>query len=134
MDDSEKLKSAIAIWERSIDTQKHFNDLSLRTRQLGVTIVGATLGVGFVINDDVGTLAVGPVQIPMLAVLCFVAAAMMHLTRTLDINVYHRLLRGAVAFNEEFERSVLVKFFPPLSQGLSEVITVYSRYRDARPA
>ena len=34
----------VEIWKQAIDTQKHFNDMCVKSRQLGLTFVAASLG------------------------------------------------------------------------------------------
>ncbi len=48
----------------------------------------------------------------------------------LDLNVYHKMLRGAVTFNEDFERNYM-KEIVALQKGMTEAISHYSRYEDA---
>ena len=38
-------QSIISIWERAVQTQMHFNEMSVKSRQLGLTFVAAALGV-----------------------------------------------------------------------------------------
>src|SRR5450631_3712280 len=37
-------KLLIEIWKRAVETQKHFNDMCVKSRQLGLTFVAASLG------------------------------------------------------------------------------------------
>jgi hypothetical protein len=37
-------KLIIDIWKQAVDTQKHFNDMCVKSRQLGLTFVAASLG------------------------------------------------------------------------------------------
>ena len=39
----------IKIWEKAVDTQMHFNEMSVKSRQLGLTFVAAALGVAIVL-------------------------------------------------------------------------------------
>lgn len=131
MSDPDDFQSIVTIWERSIDTQKHFNDLSLRTRQLGITIVGAILGLGIALKGDVGALELGGCNVPMLTFIFLAASLMMIFTRFIDVGIYHPMLRGAVAFNEDIERQCMLKRIH-LQHGLTETISIYSRYSDAK--
>lgn len=36
-------KLLIEIWKQAVDTQKHFNDMCVKSRQLGLTFVAASL-------------------------------------------------------------------------------------------
>ena len=42
-------KIYLAIWEKAVDTQMHFNEMSVKARQFGLTFVAAALGLGLVI-------------------------------------------------------------------------------------
>lgn len=50
--------------------------------------------------------------------------------RQLDLKVYHRMLRGAVTFGEDFEEKYMKKVFD-LDKGMTQVISHYSRHDDA---
>jgi hypothetical protein len=130
---SEKLKTLITVWDRAIQTQMHFAELSIKTRQVGMTVVGATLGLAIVLNRTTGgfSLEIGTVEVPITAVLCWTAAVVLVAIWLLDVGVYHRMLRGAVAFNEELEQKQLRAVFGT-EKGLTEAISYFSRYPDAR--
>ena len=65
------------------------------------------------------------------AVLLVVAAAMsMAAVRHLDLNVYHKMLRGAVAFGEDLEQTKLLKGLG-LNKGMTQAISYFSRFSDA---
>src|SRR5438874_2120227 len=40
-------KLLVEIWKQAVDTQKHFNDMCVKSRQLGLTFVAASLGAAF---------------------------------------------------------------------------------------
>ena len=37
-------KLLVEIWKQAVETQKHFNDMCVKSRQLGLTFVAASLG------------------------------------------------------------------------------------------
>ena len=45
-----KEEHLLLVWERAIETQMHFAELSIKTRQIGMTVVGATLGLAIVLE------------------------------------------------------------------------------------
>jgi hypothetical protein len=51
-------------------------------------------------------------------------------TDALDLHVYHKMLRGAVTFNEDFERNYMKEIFA-LEKGMTGAISHFSRYEDA---
>ena len=46
--DQEKHQRYIEIWSKAVDTQMHFNEMCVKSRQLGLTFVAAALGVAVV--------------------------------------------------------------------------------------
>jgi hypothetical protein len=51
----EERKSLVEIWSKAVDTQMHFNEMSVKSRQLGLAFVAGALGVGIVLlgrGDD----------------------------------------------------------------------------------
>lgn len=50
--------------------------------------------------------------------------------RGLDLNVYHRMLRGAVTFGEDFEKNYMSSIFQ-LEKGMTQAISHFSRHNDA---
>lgn len=112
----------------------HFNEMSVKARQFGLTFVAAALGLGVVI------LTRGPdfvLPIPYLrfelhgAVLLVAASAFaLFAVSLLDLNVYHRMLRGAVTFGEDFEANYMSQIFQ-LEKGMTQAISHFSRLDDA---
>ena len=194
------------IWAKAIDTQMHFNEMSTKSRQLGLTFVVSALALAVVLMakaDDwalqvqlngnelplpviditLVTLALfAPVVFPatswkartwllandrrtavtwILAIVALTAGAFcppyptvalatdylrIHVSvalvlasalglmsvRSLDLNVYHRMLRGAVTFGEKFESTYMeTQIIPALGVGMTRAISQYSRYDDA---
>jgi len=133
-----KEEDLLRVWERAIQTQMHFAELSIKTRQLGLTVVGAALGLAIVLNRT-GTgyiLTFWSLHIPISSVLCWAAGVVLGAIWILDVLVYHRMLRGAVAFNEEFEQKNLLSLLGT-HLGLTQAISYFSRhpgavYRDGK--
>lgn len=127
---------AIAIWSKAVDTQMHFNEMAVKSRQLGLTFVAAALGVAIVLlsNGQDFSLEIrvfGCNFILHVAVLIiFGAWIALNAVETLDLDVYHKMLRGAVAFGEDFEETHLKKIFE-LEKGMTQAISHFSRYSDA---
>lgn len=110
--------------------------MSVKSRQLGLTFVAAALGVGIVLLSRGGDFTF-PVnfkyfvfQIHISVVLVLGAWAALAAVRGLDLNVYHRMLRGAVTFGEDFEQNYMKQIFD-LNKGMTQTISHYSRYQDA---
>jgi hypothetical protein len=67
----------------------------------------------------------------MIVIIAFAGAFALYAVMHLDLNVYHKMLRGAVMFNEDFERNYMKEIFT-LHKGMTEAITHFSRYEDAK--
>jgi hypothetical protein len=128
-----KNEDLLLIWERAIQTQMHFAELSIKTRQIGLTVVGATLGLAVVLNKtEAGfLLKFADFTVPITSVLCWTSALILYAIKILDVSVYHQMLRGAVAFNEEFEEKNLLSVFGT-EKGLTQAISFFSRHPDAK--
>jgi hypothetical protein len=128
----------VAIWERAVQTQMHFNEMSVKSRQLGLTFVAAALGVAiFLFTRTDGqyslTKTICGVQVTFhVAVLIVLAAAMaVWAVRILDLKVYHRMLRGAVTFGEDLEEKQIRRILG-LEKGMTQAISHFSRHSDAK--
>lgn len=131
-------RSIIAIWERAVQTQMHFNEMCVKSRQLGVTIVGATVGFAiFLFTRSEGARFVytktyfgTEVHFHVAILLLLGAMVAVWAVRNLDLGVYHRMLRGAVTFGVDLEE----KWITPrlgLDKGMTQAILHYSRASDA---
>ena len=134
--DKEKMEIYVQIWSKVVDTQMHFNEMCVKSRQLGLTFVAGALGIGLVLlsrgSDFSLTLAILGFQVKIHVSVLIVAAAAFALAavRILDLQVYHKMLRGAVTFGEDFEENYMKQIFD-LDKGMTQVISHYSRYEDA---
>ena len=125
------------IWSKAVDTQMHFNEMSVKSRQLGLTFVVAVLGVGVVLlsrgNDFAFTFILSGYSFLLhVSVVLFLGAWLaLEAVKVLDLKVYHKMLRGAVVFGEDFEENYMKKIFT-LEKGMTQSISYFSRYEDAR--
>jgi len=126
----------ISIWAKAVDTQMHFNEMSVKSRQLGLTFVAAALGIGVVLasrgDDFAFTVPLGGHQFRLHITVLLVLGAWLALiaVRTLDLNVYHKMLRGAVTFGEDFEEHYMKQIFD-LEKGMTQTVSHYSRSSNA---
>lgn len=129
----------IAIWSKAIDTQMHFNEMSVKSRQLGLTFVTAALALGVVLMSQgdgfsMKLVLCGRTITLHVAVLLALAAILgLQAVKVLDLTVYHRMLRGAVSFGEDFERNYMSQIFD-LEKGMTGAISFFSRHDDAEVA
>lgn len=132
---TEQQEIYVAIWAKAVDTQMHFNEMSVKSRQFGLAFVAAALGLGIVLltrNEDFS------IQIPMFGgfdlnvtvIIVFAAAVGLYAVKLLDLNVYHKMLRGAVTFGEDFEEKYMKEIFA-LQKGMTQAISHFSRFEDA---
>lgn len=127
----------IAIWAKAVDTQMHFNEMSVKSRQLGLTFVAAALGVAVVLlsRGDAFSFPIvigGAIfQLHVAVLLTLGALLAIQAVKVLDLRVYHRMLRGAVTFGEDFEEIYMKEIFD-LNCGMTQAISHYSRYDDAK--
>ena len=134
--DPDQQEKYISIWAKAVDTQMHFNEMSAKSRQLGLTFVAAALGVGIVLLSRGDAFAFPlPVrglefQIHIAVVLLLGAWLALVAVRGLDLNVYHKMLRGAVTFGEDFEENYMKQIFN-LEKGMTQAISHFSRFEDA---
>jgi len=136
MSEIEKHQQYIEIWSKAVETQMHFNEMQVKSRQLGLTFVAAALGVGIVLLSDGKDFAfkvlIGQLHFQLHVSVLLVIGALLALeaVKLLDLGVYHRMLRGAVTFGEDFEANYLSKVFD-LEKGMTEAISHFSRHDDA---
>ena len=132
--DEAEFQQYVAIWMKAVDTQMHFNEMSVKSRQLGLTFVAAALGVAVVLisrDKDYSISVFEWFEIHVAVLLVLAGAGAISVVRILDLGVYHRMLRGAVAFGEELEET---KIKPRLStqHGMTQAISLFSRYPNAK--
>jgi len=102
----EKTKERVKIWERIVDVQKHFNELSLRVRGLAVAVVGAVLTAAALSVKENIVLKFYEVQFNAALPLVGVALATWLAFYVMDHFWYHRLLLGAVKQGLLVEKSL----------------------------
>lgn len=109
----------------------HFAELSMKKRQIGLTLAGATIALAIVLyRTDTSYSIEVPwtgFLLPVGTILCESAAFILFAARMIDIGVYHQMLRGAVKFNELYERELDSRI--GWKSGLTEAISAYSRYQ-----
>jgi hypothetical protein len=115
-------KLLIDIWKQAVDTQKHFNDMCVKSRQLGLTFVAASLGAALylfirstplaseaetAVSRSISAYSFSicghPIVLHVSLAIIIAAAAAVYAVKRLDLGVYHQMLRGAVTFGEDLE-------------------------------
>jgi hypothetical protein len=47
--------NVVAIWSKAVDTQMNFNEMSVKSRQIGLTFVAAALGLAIFLFSRAGS-------------------------------------------------------------------------------
>ena len=130
--DSDRNQQYIEIWAKAVETQMHFNEMSVKSRQIGLAFVAAALGLSVVLlsRKEDFSFTIWKLELHVSVVLLFTALAALWAVKLLDLHVYHRMLRGAVTFGEDFEENYMKQIFQ-LNKGMTQAISHFSRYDDA---
>lgn len=142
-------KLLIEIWKQAVETQKHFNDMCVKSRQLGLTFVAASLGAAlylFIRSTPAGgegeaatshsisaysfSICGHTIVLHVSLAIIIAAAAAVYSVRRLDLGVYHQMLRGAVTFGEDLEEKH-IRHIVGLQKGMTQAISHFSRHSDA---
>ena len=136
--EAEKLyENVVTIWSKVVDTQMHFNEMSAKSRQLGLTFVAAALGLAVFLLSRADAkyefdmvLHGHTVKLHVAEFVILAAAVAVYAVKLLDLDVYHKMLRGSVAFGEDLEETHLKRMLG-LNKGMTQAISHFSRYSDA---
>lgn len=144
-------KLLIEIWKQAVDTQKHFNDMCVKSRQLGLTFLAASLGAALYLfirapggtGEGASASAAATSNYAFAMNICghsiilhvslaiiFASLAAVYAVKKLDLGVYHQMLRGAVYFGEDIEENH-IKPLLGLRMGMTQAISHFSRNSDA---
>lgn len=113
---ADRIRNGIEIWKKSVDVQQHFNDLEMRIRNFGLTVLGVLIAaVGFSYQHKLET-TVNGYTFP--AGLAFIGAAAIawFMFFIMDRYWYHILLKGAVTHASKIETE-LKNEVPDISLG-----------------
>src|SRR3546814_15953042 len=109
--------------------------ISVSCPQRGLTLVAAAFVVGVVLISRGSDFALPfeilgcSVQLHVSALIIVAAALALLAVRILDLDVYHKMLRGAVTFGEDFEQTYMKRIFD-LDKGMTQAISHFSRHQD----
>jgi len=125
----------VSIWAKAIDTQMRFNEMAVKSRQFGLVFVAVTLSLAIVLIARGEDIAI-PIpyfngwrlNVSVIIVLATIVA--LWSVRVLDLNVYHKMLQGAVKFGEDFEEIYMKQIFA-LEKGMTQAITHFGQYPKA---
>src|SRR5271155_238299 len=125
----------VSIWAKTVDTQMHFNEMSVKSRQFGLAFVAAALGLGILMLSrgqefSIKISILGGFQLHATVLVVLSGVFALYAVSILDLKVYHKMLRGAVAFGEDFEEVYMKRIFN-LERGMTQAISHFNRYEDA---
>jgi len=132
-DSPELLRLQLEVWKESIRVTQSFTDISHKTRQMGMTagVGGLALAVTLLTQFPDAKLSIpyrGYDYATHLAGLIMILAGIaIWITKFLDVYLYHRMVRGSVAFTETLERTRTFRAITGVERGLAESITFHSR-------
>jgi hypothetical protein len=123
-------ESYVAIWAKTVDTQMHFNEMSVKSRQFGLAFVAAALGLGILLlsrgQEFTITIPIlGGLQLHATVLVVLSGAFALYAVSILDLKVYHKMFRGAVSFGEDFEQNYMKQIFD-LEKGMTQAISHFS--------
>jgi hypothetical protein len=132
-DKNSLLKFQLDIWKTAVHTQMHFNDMSAKARQHGIGLIVVIVGFALFLmsrsNQDY-FITIFRLHLHISFFITLIPPVVLVAIRWLDLNVYHKMLRGAVEFGNNYEEVVIRKKIMKTKQGMTQVITAYSRYDD----
>lgn len=125
----------LCVWSKAVDTQMHFNEMSVKSRQLGLAFVAAALGIAVLLlgQGDAFAIVVRGFQVHVTVLLIGAAMIALGAVRTLDLGVYHQMLRGSVAFGQDLE-AVHVARLLGVNKGMTQAISLFSQSKTASTA
>jgi hypothetical protein len=93
----ETQEQQVKVWEKVVDVQMHFNELSLKVRGLAVAVLGAILTAGAFSLKDRLSVNIWDSEIPAALPILLIALLTWAAFYVMDHLWYHRLLKGAVS-------------------------------------
>jgi hypothetical protein len=121
----ERRKQVVDVWKTIVEVQQHFNDISMRTRSMFVTILLALFASIAFLLDKKSVLTICSLRIPFVILMPLFGLVGTYLFYFIDRHWYHRLLKGAEKHAMEIEQKYKSEM-PELS--LSEAIGKESPY------
>lgn len=108
------LSETIRVWQKTIDVQQHFNDISLRIRNYAIAVLTAILGFSTFALKEHYSITIFSQTIPLATVLLLSAILPWGAFWFMDRAWYHKLLIGAVKNATKIENR-LEKILPGIT-------------------
>ena len=131
----ELLKLQIEVWKQAIASTMHFTEMSQKSRQLGLTFVVGSFALALTLlaqyRDARVEVPIGAnvYDLHVAGIIILFSLLGLYVTMLLDVKLYHRMLRGSVAFTDEFEAKVIGPALMKTDRHLTASITHFSRSR-----
>lgn len=121
----ELLPNVIDTWSKVVDVQQHFNNISLKIRNLYLTVFTFIIaGLGYLLKEKI-TIQLFDYPIKLEFLFCFLGALIMYSFYLMDKYWYHKFLKGA-SIQAGFIETKWYKKFSEM--GLSNAISKASNY------
>lgn len=121
----ELLPSVLTVWQKGVDVQKHFNDISIKIRNLSLTVLTFIIaGIGFLLKEDL-FIQISNYKLPIATVFGFVGSIIIASFYFMDKYWYHKYLVGASKHLEIIEKK-WAKVLPEIE--LSTAISKHSNF------
>lgn len=106
----QEIDRAVDVWKTVVGTQQHFNDLSMKIRSFGVTVLAAMITAAAVAVRESAEIALPEEWVTSLgAAILGGAAVIWACFYFVDRWWYHELLLGTVAHGETIEESIVAE-------------------------
>src|SRR5258708_13284539 len=101
---TEQQEIYVAIWTKAVETQMHFNEMSVKSRQFGLAFVAASLGLGIVLftpgeDFSIPIALSGGFDLNMTVIIPFPAHFALYAITLLDLNLLPKILPLPVTSN-----------------------------------
>lgn len=125
MTEAGKVDHQLDAWKTTVEVQMHFNDIEMKVRGLGITLVTAILGAAALAIREATEVRIFGCDIQLGSVVLGAGLVVWGAIWFVDQVWYHRLLLGAVAHGEHLE-GLLEESVPGI--GLAKSIRAHSAY------
>lgn len=128
LENSNRLDGLIKIWDRTVDVQMHFNELSFKVRQFAISLSSLILGGIFalVVTGKIEAMTTfNSLQVYTLSLGFYFSAVIWLVFYFVDRHWYHVFLKGSGIEASDIEKEI--KKYLPIN-GLSNTIGKYSKY------
>src|SRR5712692_11722200 len=94
--DDKQQEVYVSIWAKTVDTQMHFNEMCVKSRQFGLAFVAAALGLGIILLSRGQEFAIlvplfGGFEVHATVLVVLSGAFALYAVSILDLRVYHKM-------------------------------------------